>query len=172
MGVRPDDKVSSSRRIHTQRNTHAYRTYIHTAHKRLPLKHALVKLDEVPLSISKPTWKCRLAITDATRTSRKWKPQEQKCEAYKPFSNHSLQLSSEETKRGIFWFVLKPKHLIILFSQKRTVLPCWIQHFCPCQILITQLSWKPDTAEGGGKKIQLTSMNRSSTWGIFIVRKK
>lgn len=55
MGVRPDDKVNTSK--HTETHTHIQNlpyihTYIHTAHKRLPLKHAGVKLDEVPLTIS------------------------------------------------------------------------------------------------------------------------
>lgn len=44
----------------THPNTHTHTNiqnlpYVHTAHKRLPLKHAGVKLDEVPFEfISKP----------------------------------------------------------------------------------------------------------------------
>lgn len=43
--------------------------YIHTARRRLPLKHAGMKLDEVPSSISVNQYEN--VITDATRTSIK-----------------------------------------------------------------------------------------------------
>lgn len=70
-------------------------------------------------------------------------------------------------KKDVFWFALKLSAQLFLFFWEGYSLPCWIQHFHLCQILITRLSWKPDTVEGGGAKIQLTSMSRSSTWGIF-----
>lgn len=49
--------MTESTHPNIQKHTHIQNlpyihTYIHTAHKRLPLKHAGVKLDEVPLTIS------------------------------------------------------------------------------------------------------------------------
>lgn len=84
-------------------------------------------------------------------------------------SAHQFQTIFRNKK--VFWFVLKLEHLIIPLAG--CSLPCWIQQFHLCQILITSLSSKPDTVEGEeGGGIQLTSMSRRSTWGIFYREEK
>lgn len=78
-------------------------------------------------------------------------PQEQKCQVCKPISNHTPQRINEKSKRGIL-SVFNLEHLIIPLSKKKGYfLPCWIQQFHLFQILITRLSWKPDTVKGEGK---------------------
>lgn len=77
-----------------------------------------------------------------------WKPQEEKCEVCKPFSDHITH-----QREVFFWFVFNLEHLIIpLFFSKGYSLPCCIQQFHLFQIQITRLSWKPDTVEGGEGK--------------------
>lgn len=83
------------------------------------------------------------------------------------FQTISPYISLKYTKKGRFLVCFKTRVPNYSSFWEGYSLPCWIQHFHLCQILITRLSWKPDTVEGGGAKIQLTSMSRSSTWGIF-----
>lgn len=87
--------------------------YIHTAHKRLPLKHAGVKLDEVPSEfISKPLWKWKDVITDATRTSIKISQVSQRSrnvQSANHFQTKFLVAFMEKQKRYFVKFVLKPR---------------------------------------------------------------
>lgn len=150
---------------HTYRNAHAYTTYIHTAHKRLPLKHASVKLDEVPLSISKPTWKCRLVIPDASRASRKFSRESHRSRNVRPASHFQTIFSDAVVKkqRGIFLVCVKtgePNYSSPLPTKKAyslaTLNPAVLSVPNPNYptVLETWYSWE------GGKKIQLTSMKQ------------
>lgn len=164
MGVRPYEAKASSRHIHTSTLVHTYETYSHTPYTQLPSKHAYVKSAEVPLSISK-------LIKKKKGKRRDYRSHEnQSLMACKPFQTirHFWGLFQTTVPNYSYYYFF----LISFLCGNMHSLTCWIQQFQLCQILITWLSWKPDTAEREGKYPIDVNEQEQNFRDFFSVRKK
>lgn len=128
MWVRPDDKGNTSKHTLTEHSRIQNLPYIHTAHERLPFKHAGVKLDEVPSEfISKPLRKQKSVITDATSTSIKISQvskRSRNVQSANHFQTKFLVAFMEKQKRYFSNLFQNSEHLIFPLFLKGYSLPC------------------------------------------------